>query len=85
MRIQVEAWSACVVVAEDDLLSRLVLFGYVFGCVALNVEFPAPDKGGLEAGDCMVFIPFRGAEITKEAFTREPEAFAFGERCFAGC
>ena len=43
VRIQVQAGSAFVVVAEDDLLARLVLFGYVVCRVAFDFEFTAPD------------------------------------------
>ena len=49
VRVQVEAGSAGVVVAEDDLLARLVLFGYVVGRQALDFEFPAPEQGRFEA------------------------------------
>ena len=82
--VQVEAGSACVVVAEDDLFPRRVLFGYVVCRVALDVELAAPNEGGFEAVDCVGFVPFRGAEVAEEAFARQPEAFAVGERCFGG-
>lgn len=67
VRVQVQAGSAFIVVAEDDLLARRVLFGYVVRRVALDVEFPAPDQGGSQAGDGVGFVPFRCAEVAKEA------------------
>ena len=52
--------------------------------MALDFELAAPDQGGLEAVDGVGFVPFRGAEVAEEAFARQPEAFAVGERGF-GC
>ena len=43
VRIEVQAGSAFVVVAKDDLLARLVFFGYVVCCMAFDFEFAAPD------------------------------------------
>ena len=58
VRVQVEAGSAGVIVAEDDLFPRRVLFGYVVCRVAVNVELTAPDQGGFEPVDGVGFVPF---------------------------
>ena len=76
VRIEVEAGSAFVVVAQDYLFSCLVLFGYVVCGVAFDLEFSAPDESGLEAGDGVWFVPLRCAQVAEEAFASEPEAFA---------
>lgn len=58
MRVEIEAWSAGVVVAEDDLLTRLVLFEYVVGRQALDLKFSAPDQSSFKARHCVGFVPF---------------------------
>lgn len=82
--VEVQARPAFVVIPEDELFPRLVLFGYVVWGVAFDFEFSAPDECGLETGDGVGFVPFGSAQVAEEALASQPEAFAVGERFFTG-